>query len=93
MAWILNEASSVKAAYTRNVQYIHLAQNSTAGTPLDVWFPSSPNVKPQFGDQFSLGYFRNFLGGNLETSLEGFYKLNHNAIDLKTMPNFAQRIP
>jgi hypothetical protein len=83
LAWVLNESSSVKAAYTRNVQYIHLAQNSTAGTPLDVWFPSSPNVKPQFGDQFSLGYFRNFLGGNLETSLEGFYKLNHNAIDFK----------
>ncbi len=83
LAWVLNETSSIKAAYTRNVQYIHLAQNSTAGTPLDIWFPSSPNVKPQLGDQFSLGYFYNFLGGNLETSLEGFYKLNHNAIDFK----------
>jgi len=83
LAYTLDEFSSVKAAYTRNVQYIHLAQNSTAGTPLDIWFSSSPNVKPQKGDQFSLGYFRNIREASLETSLEGFYKLNHNAIDFK----------
>lgn len=83
LAYNLKETSSVKAAYTRNFQYVHLAQNSTAGTPLDIWFPSSPNVKPQIGDQFSLGYFRNFNKPQLETSLEGFYKLNHNAIDFK----------
>jgi len=65
------------------VQYVHLARNSTAGTPLDIWFPSSPNVKPQLGDQFSAGLFRNFPVSRLETSLEGFYKLNHNAIDFK----------
>lgn len=83
LAFNLNESSSVKAAYTRNAQYIHLAQNSTAGTPLDIWFPSSPNVKPQIGDQFSLGYFKNFERQKIETSAEGFYKLNHNAIDFK----------
>ncbi len=83
LAWKLDEFSSIKAAYTRNVQYVHLAQNSTAGTPLDIWFPSSPNVKPQLGDQFSAGYFRYFPKEKLETSVEGFYKLNHNAIDFK----------
>ena len=82
-SYILNEISSVKGAYTRNIQYVHLAQNSTAGTPLDIWFASGPNVKPQKGDQFSLGYFRNLSKLKLETSLEGFYKLNHNAIDFK----------
>lgn len=83
LAYKLDEFSSVKAAYTRNAQYVHLAQNSTAGTPLDIWFPSSPNVEPQLGDQFSLGYFRYFPKQKLETSVEGFYKLNHNAIDFK----------
>jgi hypothetical protein len=83
LAWKLDEFSSIKAAYTRNVQYVHLAQNSTAGTPLDVWFPSSPNVKPQLGDQFSAGYFHYFPKEKLDASVEGFYKLNHNAIDFK----------
>lgn len=82
-AFTLTEFSSIKAAYTRNVQYVHLAQNSTGGTPLDIWFPSSPNVKPQLGDQFSLGYFHNIERWKVETSLETFYKKNHNAIDFK----------
>ncbi len=82
-SYVLNEKSSIKGAYTRNVQYIHLAQNSTAGTPLDIWFASSPNVEPQKGDQFSLGYFRYHPKLQLESSIEGFYKLNHNAIDFK----------
>lgn len=83
LAYTLTEFSSLKAAYTRNVQYIHLAQNSTGGTPLDIWFPSSPNVRPQRGDQFSLGYFHNFPRWKVETSLESFYKINHHAIDFK----------
>jgi hypothetical protein len=83
MSFLINDKSSIKAAYSRNVQYIHLAQNSTGGTPLDIWFPSSPNVKPQLGDQFSAGYFRAWEPFALEASVEAFYKMNHNAIDFK----------
>ncbi|MBK9292380.1 MAG: TonB-dependent receptor [Bacteroidetes bacterium] len=82
-SFLITPNSSIKAAYTRNAQYIHLAQNSTGGTPLDIWFPSSPNVKPQLGDQFSAGYFRAWEPLALEASVEAFYKLNHNAIDFK----------
>lgn len=83
LKYMLNEFSSVKASYSRTRQYIHLASNSTAGTPLDVWFPSSPNVKPQVADQWALGYFRNFRNNTIETSVEVYYKLNDNAIDFK----------
>jgi len=81
--FLLNEVSSVKASYSRTRQYIHLAQNSTAGTPLDVWFPSSPNVKPQIADQIALGYFRNFDKNRIEASAEAYYKYGRNAIDFK----------
>jgi hypothetical protein len=81
--FILNELSSVKASYSRTRQYIHLAQNSTAGTPLDIWFPSSPNVKPQIADQFAVGYFRNFMNNSVETSAEVYYKKIENAVDFK----------
>jgi CarboxypepD_reg-like domain/TonB dependent receptor-like, beta-barrel/TonB-dependent Receptor Plug Domain len=81
--YMINERSSVKASYTRSYQYIHLATNSTAGTPLDVWFPSSPIVKPQIGDQFAVGYFRNFRENTIEASVETYYKTNQNAIDFK----------
>ncbi len=83
VTYSINEYSSVKANYSRTKQYIHLASNSTSGTPLDIWFPSSPNVKPQLADQFALGYFRNFNNNTIETSVEGYFKKNHNAIDFK----------
>jgi len=82
-----NEKSSVKASYARTYQYLQLAQNSTVGTPLDIWFPSSPNVKPQIADQVALGYFRNFRRNTIETSVEVYYKWMQNVIDFK---DFAQ---
>jgi len=82
-----NEKSSVKASYARTYQYLQLAQNSSAGTPLDIWFPASPNIKPQMGDQVAVGYFRNFRHNTIETSVEAYYKWMHNVIDFK---NFAQ---
>ena len=81
--YLLNETSSVKASYARTNQYIQVAQNSTAGTPLDIWFPASPNVRPQIADQVALGYFRNFKSNLIEASVEGYYKWMRHAIDFK----------
>jgi len=83
MSFMLDDVSSLKASYSRTRQYIHLAQNSTAGTPLDVWFPSSPNVNPQISDQVAVGYFRNLWGDRLEASVEAYYKKTDNAIDFR----------
>ncbi len=87
ISYTINDQSSVKANYSRTFQYIQLAQNSTSGTPLDVWFPSSPNVSPQLCDQVALGYFRNFMGNYFETSVEVYYKKMNNSIDFKDHAN------
>jgi hypothetical protein len=81
--YMISTTQSVKASYSRTVQYVHLAQNSTAGTPLDLWFPSSPNVKPQKADQFAIGYFKNLKDNTIETSAEVYYKLMYDVIDFK----------
>lgn len=78
---MLSENASVKFNYNRSRQYIQQASNSTAGSPLDVWFPASPNIKPQIADQFALGYFRNFGNGVYQTSVEAYYKDMQNTID------------
>lgn len=83
MTFVFNEASSVKASYNRTMQYVHLASNSTASSPLDIWFPSSPNVKPQIADQVALGYFQNFSKDKYQASVEVYYKEMKNAIDFK----------
>ncbi len=83
MTFIIDPVSSIKASYSRTSQFIHLAQNSTAGTPLDLWFPSSPNTKPQLSDQIAIGYFRNFNNNLIETSVEAYFKKMRNTIDFK----------
>jgi hypothetical protein len=83
LKYTLNEVSSLKASYARTSQYMQLTQKSTGGMPLDVWFPASPNVKPQISDQFALGYFRNFSSNRIEMSIETYYKKMSNTIDFK----------
>jgi len=81
--YVLNSRSSVKAAYARNVQNLHLLSNSTSGNPTDLWIPSSNNVKPEIADQVSLGYYRNFSDNKFEFSSEIYYKNLQNQIDYK----------
>lgn len=79
----IDEKSSVKASYSRTVQYAQVASAATGGLPFDVWFPISPNIKPQTCDQFAAGYFRNFKDNAIETSVEVYYKNFKNVIDFK----------
>ncbi len=74
--------SSVKASYNRTAQYIHLVSNTTASNPLDIWTPSTNNIEPQTGQQWAVGYFRNFGPNNdYETSVETYYRRTNNQID------------
>jgi hypothetical protein len=78
----LSSTSSVKASYDRTVQNLHLVSNTAASVPLDVWSPSTNNIKPQLGDQVAAGYFKNFGECNaFETSIEGFYKNMRNQLE------------
>ena len=43
--------TSVKAGWSINYQYVHLASLSATTTPTDVWVPSSDLVPPQRGSQ------------------------------------------
>jgi hypothetical protein len=80
---LINDVSSVKGSFAHTAQFIALAQNSTAGTPLDIWFPATPNVKPQTSNQYSLGYFRNFKKNVYEVSCEVYYKAISDLIDFR----------
>jgi hypothetical protein len=85
--FLLDGSSSVKANYARNVQFIQLAENSSAGSPINIWFPASPNIRPQTVDMFSAGYFRNFANNSYETSAEVYYKNLTGVIDFAEHAN------
>lgn len=83
LRYSINDLSSVKAAVTRNLQYIHLVSNAGTTLPTDIWVPSTYRVKPQIGWQYALGYFRNFNNNIFETSLELYYKKMQNQIEYR----------
>ena len=83
LTWLTSDLSSVKVGYNRMSQYIHLLSNSSAGTPVDYWLPSSNNIKPQFVSQISAGYFRQLGSGGVNFSVEGYYKDMKNQIDYR----------
>jgi hypothetical protein len=79
----LNTTSSIKAAYTENYQYVHLASTSSVSLPTDLWVPSSSGIKPKFARQYALGYFKNLNDNMYETSLEAYYKEMTNLIEYR----------
>ncbi|MBC8086603.1 MAG: TonB-dependent receptor [Phycisphaerae bacterium] len=77
----LNDRHSLKASYARTRQYLLLASRTNSPTPLDVWEPVGPWVKPQLGDQFAVGYAGNAKDGVYEFSVETYFKRSTNVLD------------
>ncbi len=84
MRYAFNDSFSIKAAYNTQRQYIHSISNITSMAPTDIWKLSDPNIKPQFGDQISLGLYKNFKANTIETSVEVYYKTIRNYLDYKS---------
>lgn len=82
MRYMLTDNTSLKFSYNRTRQYIQMLSNTTAITPTDIWKLSDPNINPQIGDQVSIGYYLN-LNGNIEVSVETYYKTMSNSLDYK----------
>ena len=74
---------SIKAGYNSQSQFIHVLSNTTAIAPTDIWKLSDPNIRPQQGDQVSIGFYKNLKSNTIETSLEFYYKHINDYLDYK----------
>lgn len=83
----IDNSTSIKFGYNRMRQYINLISNTTAPTPIDLWQVSNTYIPPQTGNNFSLGYFKNFRENKWETSIEAFYRKSKDLVEYK---DFAQ---
>lgn len=83
LRYALNLTTSLKASYTHNYQYLHLATFSAITLPTDIWVPASTLIQPQIGNQYALGIFRNYKNNMFETSLEVYYKDMKNLIEYR----------
>jgi len=80
----LSGDASVKLSYNTLQQYIHMLSNTVTISPTDIWKLSDPAIKPQKGDQLSLGYYHNFRSNTIEASIEVYYKRLRNFLDYKS---------
>jgi len=67
-------AFSLKGAYSRTNQFMHLLSYSGVGKPTDYWMPSNQNVKPSRADQYNLGIAKSIGESGLQLTLEGYWK-------------------
>jgi hypothetical protein len=81
LRYAFNDETSMKAAVTRNLQYIHLVTNAGTTLPTDLWVPSTYLVQPQVSWLYALGFFKNFADNTYETSLEVYYKDMQNQVE------------
>lgn len=86
-SYAYSNSASVKAAFARNAQNIHLISNSSAASPTDVWLATSLNVKPELSNQYSIGWFKNFKENKYEFNVETYYKTLENQIDYRNGAN------
>lgn len=81
LRFALSEETSLKAAVTKNYQYIHLVSNAGTTLPTDLWVPSTYKVKPQESWLYALGLFKNFEHNTYESSVEVYYKDMKNQLE------------
>jgi len=80
LSWNFYPSHFLKFNYSRTAQYINLISNSISPfNNLEVWLPASVNIKPQLGNQISVGWIYSKPKWKLEVDAYG--KILHNQLD------------
>ncbi|MBN1651084.1 MAG: carboxypeptidase-like regulatory domain-containing protein [Bacteroidales bacterium] len=87
MNYLIKDNVSVKVAYNRLHQYIYMLSNTIAVSPNYKWKLSDYNTEPIIGDQFTLGFYSNIWNNRYEFSIETYYKITQNVVEIKDGAN------
>lgn len=71
--YFLNRRWSLDGSISRTNQNLHLLSNTGLGLPIDIWIPSSEEIRPQTAWQKTLG-LQYEIPKNFKFKVEGFYK-------------------
>lgn len=84
LRYSIGDNASIKLGYNTLRQYLHLLSNTTSISPTDIWKLSDPFIKPQKGEQISIGWYQNAKDNKWEFSMEWYYKRMKNYLDYKS---------
>jgi hypothetical protein len=80
--------SSVKLSYNRTRQYIFMLSNTIAISPTDQWKLCDRYIKSPYGDQYTIGYYRDVLKIGLSLSGELYFKKTFNVVEYQDGADF-----
>jgi len=86
--YMIGQNNSLKFSYNRVRQYLFMLSNTIAISPTDQWKLCDPHIIPPHVDQLSIGYYHDFPGRSLSTSLELYHKWISNAVDYRDGASF-----
>ncbi len=84
----VDKHSSIKIAVTQMHQSLFMLNTTFSISPSSQWKLADYHIKPSRSNQYSLGYFRNFVKNGLEASVEGFYKNTQDYTEFKDGADF-----
>jgi len=88
LRYLANDDLSFKVSYSKMGQFVHLLTTSAISLPTDLWLPVTRRFNPPVSHQVAIGSaFR--LPGNLEMTVEAFYKTMNNLIEYKDGASFG----
>lgn len=80
--YVITDRLSVKGAYARMSQYVHMLASGAISLPTDLWVPITKDIQPIFSDHLSLGLSCTPSPG-WNASLEAYYKKEQNVLEYK----------
>jgi len=90
MRYLVGNNSSLKLSYNRGSQYLFMLSNTVALTPTDQWKLCDYHIGPQYLDQISIGYYKDFPRTGLSTSVEIYRKWGHHIVEYRDGANFIE---
>jgi outer membrane receptor protein involved in Fe transport len=90
LRYMVGEKSSVKGSYNRVTQYLFMLTNTFAISPTDQWKLCDYHIGPQYLDQVSAGFYHDFPGTGLSTSVELYRKWGHHLVEFKDGASFRE---
>lgn len=88
LRYLLSSNSSIKLSYNRGNQYLFMLTNTVALAPTDQWKLCDYHIEPQYLDQVSAGFYRDFPESGLSTSLELYRKWGHHMVEYRDGASF-----
>ena len=88
ISWNLTDNSSIKMSFARLHQYLQNIYNSTTPLPTSRWKLSDAYIKPQSSNSYGLGYYQSLRDGEVDFSIEAYYRNSANNLTYKPGADF-----